>query len=333
MTATGPGPLVTLCMIVRDEEANLPRCLASVAGVVDEVVVVDTGSVDGTVAIATGAGALVVHEAWRDDFAAARNVALAHATGEWILHLDADEELDAETAGALRPWLATTPADAGQCVVRNLQPPGDLCAWMDSQIVRVFRNRPAHRWEGRIHEQVGGTVVAAGGSVAAAPVRIVHHGYTTTTVQGTASRAERNLALLRRHVADRPRDPFTRLQLADALKAAGRAEEAEATYRWAIALDHGELRGMRASAHYRLAQLLLARDAHALAVDEAQRALVLDPTNLPALQVLAIAALSLGRLGPALVALDTVLAHPQLRAAHRADLEALAAFCRRQLAA
>jgi glycosyltransferase involved in cell wall biosynthesis len=326
-------PLVALCMIVRNEAANLPRCLASVAGVVDELVIVDTGSTDDTVAIARAAGALVVHEPWADDFAAARNAALPHVGAAWVLQLDADEVLDADTAASLRPWLDTTTADAGQCVVRNLQPPEDLLTWMDSQIVRVFRNRPGYRWEGRIHEQVGGRVRAEGGSVALAPFRIVHHGYTVATVQGGTSRALRNLPLLQQHVEDRPHDPFTRLQLADCYKAAGHDADAEAAYRAALALDRDELKGMRASAHYRLAQLLLARDAHEDAWTHADAALGIDPDNLPAHQVAGIAALSLGRVGPALRALEAVLVHPQLRAAHRGDIEALVAFCRRHVAA
>ncbi len=84
---------LSLCMIVKDEAEMLPECLASVQGVVDEIVIVDTGSTDDTVAIAHAAGAKVVHEPWQNDFARARNAALAHATGDYVLQLDADERL------------------------------------------------------------------------------------------------------------------------------------------------------------------------------------------------------------------------------------------------
>src|SRR3954471_21348325 len=102
------GPALTLlsaCLIVRDEERDLPRCLAALASVADEIVVHDTGSTDRTREIAKAAGATVIDGTWTDDFAAARNTALAACTGEWILHVDADEVLEAE-AGALRDWLA-----------------------------------------------------------------------------------------------------------------------------------------------------------------------------------------------------------------------------------
>ena len=83
--------LLTVCMIVKNEEADLPRCLASIKAVADEIVVVDTGSTDRTVEIAQSFGAIVGHFEWCDDFAAARNAALKLATCEWVFQLDADE--------------------------------------------------------------------------------------------------------------------------------------------------------------------------------------------------------------------------------------------------
>jgi GT2 family glycosyltransferase len=87
-------PKVSLTMIVKDEENNLPHCLESVRGVFDEIVVVDTGSTDRTIEIARSFGAEVFEFAWIDDFAAARNEALAHATGDYAFWLDADDVVD-----------------------------------------------------------------------------------------------------------------------------------------------------------------------------------------------------------------------------------------------
>ena len=89
-------PQITLCMIVRNEEANLPTCLSTVAGLVQEIVIVDTGSTDRTREIAVAAGARVVDFPWIDDFSAARNEALRHASGAWIFSLDADDRVDEE---------------------------------------------------------------------------------------------------------------------------------------------------------------------------------------------------------------------------------------------
>ena len=87
------NPKLSVCMIVRDEEKNLPRCLESVESVADELIIVDTGSKDNTISIAKDFGAKIFHFEWCDDFSAARNQYLKYATGNWILQIDADEEL------------------------------------------------------------------------------------------------------------------------------------------------------------------------------------------------------------------------------------------------
>src|ERR1700733_750270 len=97
---------ISLCMIVRDEEAMLGDCLASVRGVVDDVVVVDTGSRDATKRIAVEGGARVFDFVGCDDFAAARNESPRHARGQWVLVLDADERLAPGSAAVLRATLA-----------------------------------------------------------------------------------------------------------------------------------------------------------------------------------------------------------------------------------
>jgi FkbM family methyltransferase len=103
-TANRPG--VSLCVIVKNEEANLPACLGSARDLVDEMIVVDTGSTDRTKELAAGFGARVFDFPWVDSFAAARNESLRHATGEWIFWLDADDRLDEDNRGKLRKLFA-----------------------------------------------------------------------------------------------------------------------------------------------------------------------------------------------------------------------------------
>ena len=98
--------MLSLSMIVRDEEARLGECLASVQGFADELVVVDTGSTDATVAIAEAAGARVEQISWPGDFAPARNQALKFLNGDWVLVLDADEQLRSEAIPALKALMA-----------------------------------------------------------------------------------------------------------------------------------------------------------------------------------------------------------------------------------
>ena len=90
-------PEISVCMIVKNEEDNITQCLSSVRDVADEIVVVDTGSCDNTLAIAQSFGAKVFSCPWEDNFSIPRNVSLEHAQGEWILMIDADEQLAEES--------------------------------------------------------------------------------------------------------------------------------------------------------------------------------------------------------------------------------------------
>ena len=163
-------PTVTLCLIARNEERFLPDCLASVRGVVDEIVVVDTGSTDRTAKIARKAGAKVIEAPWTDDFAAARNAALSRATGDFILQLDADERLAAGAGPVLRA-AATGTFDCGMLrlhdaalvdakvedVLSGRARLGDSC-----YLPRFLRRTPDLAWEGIIHEEVSAWVVRRG---------------------------------------------------------------------------------------------------------------------------------------------------------------------------
>ena len=99
--------MLSLSMIVRNEEARLAACLASVSALADEMVVVDTGSTDTTIAIAEAAGARVEQINWPGDFAPARNQALEFLKGDWVLVLDADEQLRPEVIPSLKALMAS----------------------------------------------------------------------------------------------------------------------------------------------------------------------------------------------------------------------------------
>jgi len=160
--ATAPGERIALVMIVRDEASNLERCLASAVPWVDEMVVVDTGSADATVEIAESFGARVGHFAWCDDFAGARNAALGLATADWVLQLDGDEVLEAETASALRHVVHEYAAhDGATCFalpVRSYWPAREGSDVADAPTVhrgaRLFRRLPGVCWVGDVHETV-----------------------------------------------------------------------------------------------------------------------------------------------------------------------------------
>ena len=148
------GMTLSLCMIVKDEEAMIGRCLASVREAVDEIVVVDTGSGDRTVEIAEEHGARVLHHAWTGDFSAARNVSFDAATSDWILYLDADELLVDGDAEALRALTGQTWREAFFLVETNHTGELESGTATTHDALRVFRNRPGYRFSGRIHEQI-----------------------------------------------------------------------------------------------------------------------------------------------------------------------------------
>lgn len=165
-------PTLSLALIVKDEAATLPHCLSSVHGLADQVVVVDTGSQDGTPEVARAFGAEVHAFPWSDDFAAARNASLAACTGDWILILDADEAVDAQDHTRLRQALAAPGAEAYRLTLRNYYASGTqsligqavkpnpggyaegrdwpYCA--DFQALRLARRHEGLAFQGRIHE-------------------------------------------------------------------------------------------------------------------------------------------------------------------------------------
>jgi GT2 family glycosyltransferase len=148
---------VTLTMIVRDEESNLPKALESVRGIFDEIVVVDTGSTDRTAEVARSFGARVFDFVWVDDFAAARNAALARATGDYAFWLDADDVVEPHEREKLRALLGSLRPDEDRaCVVRCACDPGEDGSGGETVVdhIRLFPLREGIRWTYRVHEQI-----------------------------------------------------------------------------------------------------------------------------------------------------------------------------------
>lgn len=224
-------PRISLCLIARDEATFLPGCLASVADAVDQIVVVDTGSVDETVRLAREAGALVVHHVWNDDFSAARNAALPHATGEYILVLDADERLAPGAAAAIRDAVASRNLALGVLPLHNA---GRLDASTDDVlsgrarvgtpvfVPRLVRKTADLAWEGLVHEGfrtwLDRHVNPSNFAQVQAP--IVHLG-AVPEVREAKRKNERNLQLLERMAALEPDLPNTWAHLASERARAG----------------------------------------------------------------------------------------------------------------
>ncbi len=164
---------LTFCMIVKNEERNLARCLDSVRGLASELIVVDTGSTDETAAIAARYGAEVIpFDFTVVDFAAARNHALARARGRWILMLDADETLDPASVPVIEGLIAGD-ENAGYFLERHNHASGAESPFTD-YVVRLFPNRPCHRYRGRVHEIIDASILAGDGQLIKTAIRIDH---------------------------------------------------------------------------------------------------------------------------------------------------------------
>ncbi|SDX95575.1 glycosyltransferase [Paenibacillus sp. CF384] len=225
-------PLITLCMIVKDEARDLPRCLQSVQGIVDQLIIVDTGSKDATVAIARKYGAIVVRSEWTGDFAAARNKGLARANGEWVLFLDADEELDEATGMQLRLLAQEPEITAYFLNIWNYMSDGRSEGATINPVLRMFRNDPRYRFEGRIHEQIAGPITqhTPQARFHLSDVIIHHYGYKREVV-AAKNKLQRNRTLLEQAIKEDPDNRFHWYNLGVEYFRGGEVEEAVGAFR------------------------------------------------------------------------------------------------------
>ncbi|MEE3259309.1 MAG: glycosyltransferase, partial [Candidatus Latescibacterota bacterium] len=243
-------PHLSLCMIAKDEASLLARCLESVAGLVDEIVVVDTGSRDDTAAVARRAGARVFVQAWEGDFSQARNRSLAEARGEWVLVLDCDEVLAQKDHVQLRQLLAAGDNDAYRMITRNYSAENNRTGWVacrgeaaeeqdypgyfPTTKVRLWRHRRAVRFSGAVQELVEPTLLQAGMTAGDCMVPVHHYGHVEK------ERGEDHyLAAGEQKVRDNPGDLRARYGLAVAYRDAGRLDEALANIETVIAEVEG----------------------------------------------------------------------------------------------
>ena len=206
-------PKVSLCMIVKNEEANLVDCLTPMVGLVDELIVVDTGSTDRTLEVALALGARVIDFPWVEDFSAARNAGLRHARGEWIFWLDADDRIDAENRQRLRRLMHQLSPDNTAYLMKQWSPPNPQA---DSALVvdhvRLFRRHPGVKWRYRIHEQILPSLQETGVQKVVTDIVIHHLGYQEPKLR--TEKLQRNIRLLKLEHAEQPEEPFTLFNLA-----------------------------------------------------------------------------------------------------------------------
>ncbi|HSC02198.1 MAG TPA: glycosyltransferase [Solirubrobacteraceae bacterium] len=231
-----------LCMIVKDEEEMLGKCLEAVAPAVDEIIIVDTGSTDRTIEIAKSHGARVIEQPWTGSFSDARNTSFEHATTDWIVYLDADEVLVADDVHRLKSLSSKVWREAFYLALTSFTGElGDGGAVTNSAL-RVFRNRSHYRFEGRLHEQIAHHLPTyAAGRIEQSSVRVDHYGYLGA-VRDAKEKSRRNLELLKAQQAESPPSAFLHFNIGTEYAAIGdyRSALAELERSWSLVQAHGE---------------------------------------------------------------------------------------------
>ena len=192
---------ITLSMIVKNEERYLRDCLESVKDIVDEIILVDTGSTDSTISIAKKYGASVYSFGWVNDFSAARNFALSKSTGNWILYLDADERLSESSKIELQELIKNKKNIGYNCIINNLDEQTNTPKLM--KYVRFFRNSKNIAFSGKAHEQIEPSLIANNYKIINSTIEITHLGYNVCEEE-LMLKADRNLELLLSEYKNKP---------------------------------------------------------------------------------------------------------------------------------
>lgn len=219
-----PGNKIKLsvCMMVKNEEEMLPQCLESFHDFADEIIIVDTGSEDRTVEIAESYGAKVYHHPWENNFSKHRNQSIAYATGDWILQIDADEEVNREnfSPNKMKTELSklSSTVHAVLATISDYNNEGKLC--VQFKFPRLFRNDIGVRYKGEVHNQV-----VYEGDVRDSDLELFHYGYDLSP-QKMEAKFQRTTGLLKKRIEKNPKDYDAYFYLANSYAMQGEYEQA-----------------------------------------------------------------------------------------------------------
>lgn len=200
----------SVCMIAKNEEKNIERCLKSIQHFDCEIIVVDTGSTDRTKEIAYQYGAKVYDFEWINDFSAARNFSISKASYDWILVLDCDEWAEESTPEEFMVLAREYPAYIGRLKRKNFTPGGNQQRIYIDMVERFF-NRRYYHYEAPIHEQLTPSTSQTPYAFEI-PLTVLHTGYVGTEEELAAKRI-RNMTLLQKELERHPDDPYLYFQM------------------------------------------------------------------------------------------------------------------------
>ncbi|MDU5111727.1 MAG: glycosyltransferase, partial [Clostridium sp.] len=203
---------LSLCMIVKNEEKYIDKSINSVKDIVDEIIIVDTGSTDSTLDILKNYNVKLYNYKWENDFASARNYAINKAKSNWIIFLDADEILDQSSKNTLIKYIESTPFDGCHFVIYNYRSENQN-DFTIHYAFRLFRNNKGYHYKGKIHEQIFNDNYKNITSKFSNEEIILHHyGYSIEILQKKDKRS-RNIPILLDSLKDNPEDSFNLFNL------------------------------------------------------------------------------------------------------------------------
>ena len=237
-------------MIVKNEEKHLKKCLDSVISLVDEIVIVDTGSSDKTLEIAKSFNSKILHFEWINDFSAARNFALKKSTGDFILYLDADEILSDKSKNYIKNLVKNKDKIGYLCTITSID---EFSKQNNSiQYVRFFRNSDNIKFVGKAHEQITDSLIESGYKILPSEIEIIHYGYNISKDEKKI-KAERNLNLLLKEY-ETNKSEYIAFQIGQSYFILENFDEAEKYFKQAI--SNGNLsKDLQAESYSYLAQI------------------------------------------------------------------------------
>ncbi|GEM_PF-2159259 len=247
-------PRLSVAMIVKNEEQFLEECLKSVRGVADEIIVVDTGSIDKTKEIALNAGAKVFDFSWGGDFAVARNAAIEYCTSDWVFAIDADEVVATEDYSLIRQAMNSWEVMGYQIVTKNYSNTssisgwvmqaiadkysGEFKGWYPSTKVRLFQRKLGIMFRGAVHEMVDASIGEQKGKIMSLPV-VVHHYGERRSAESMELKRREYMKLTQQKIVENPENGKAYYELGIQYKELKEYEKAEEMLRRAVELERG----------------------------------------------------------------------------------------------
>jgi len=226
---------LSLCMIVKNEEKNLPTALGNISKICDEIIIVDTGSTDRTIEVARSYGAKILEMEWENDFAKARNLSIRDAKSDWILWLDGDDFVPEDALPHIQELVQRTPDCVYSFNVKNERRDGTGTEFLQA---RLFPNHKGLMFERPVHEQIMLSALRRGMSLEPSSAWVEHLGYADEAE--VQEKAKRNVAILESNLAVYGDDPVTFVEIGDSYSILEDRDTADIWYNRTVNLPHAE---------------------------------------------------------------------------------------------